>query len=204
MDKKKLIENIKNQIKNLMLSEVKFTEVKSGDLIISSSDEELLVGSEVFTIDQDGNNIPLGDGDYTLDSGETITVVNGVVEAIINAEAPEAVEAADDKEKEDEEKVEAEDEEEKEDEEKEDEDEMGNKDKMKKMEERLTKCEKMLEEMKNYTNKMSQELSTISSLPSTKSISVEPAEYKSVEDKKSGAGSVDIMSIRERARAKRK
>jgi len=202
MDKKKLIENIKNQIKNLMLSEVKFTEVKSGDLIISSSDEELLVGSEVFTIDQDGNNIPLGDGDYTLDSGETITVVNGVVEAIINDEAPEAVEAADDKEKEDEEKVEAEDEEEKEDEEKEDE--MGNKDKMKKMEERLTKCEKMLEEMKNYTNKMSQELSTISSLPSTKSISVEPAEYKSVEDKKSGAGSVDIMSIRERARAKRK
>jgi len=202
MDKKKLIENIKNQIKNLMLSEVKFTEVKSGDLIISSSDEELLVGSEVFTIDQDGNNIPLGDGDYTLDSGETITVVNGVVEAIINDEAPEAVEAADDKEKEDEEKVEAEDEEEKEDEEKEDE--MGNKDKMKKMEERLTKCEKMLEEMKNYTNKMSQELSTISSLPSTKSISVEPAEFKSVEDKKSGAGSVDIMSIRERARAKRK
>jgi len=201
MDKKKLIENIKNQIKNLMLSEVKFTEVKSGDLIISSSDEELLVGSEVFTIDQDGNNIPLGDGDYTLDSGETITVVNGVVEAIINDEAPEAVEAADDKEKEDEEKVEAEDEE-KEDEEKEDE--MGNKDKMKKMEERLTKCEKMLEEMKNYTNKMSQELSTISSLPSTKSISVEPAEFKSVEDKKSGAGSVDIMSIRERARAKRK
>ena len=188
MDKKKLIENIKNQIKNLMLSEVKFTEVKSGDLIISSSDEELLVGSEVFTIDQDGNNIPLGDGDYTLDSGETITVVNGVVEAIINDEAPEAVEAADDKEKEDEEK----------------EDEMGNKDKMKKMEERLTKCEKMLEEMKNYTNKMSQELSTISSLPSTKSISVEPAEFKSVEDKKSGAGSVDIMSIRERARAKRK
>jgi hypothetical protein len=198
MDKKKLIENIKNQIKNLMSSEVKFTEVKSGDLIISSPDEELLVGSEVFTIDQDGNNIPLGDGDYTLDSGETLTVVNGVVEAIINAEAPEAVEAAeDDKE---EEIVD----EEKEDEEKEDEDEMGNKDKMKKMEERLTKCEKMLEEMKNYTNKMSQELSTISSLPSTKSISVEPAEYKSVEDKKSGAGSVDIMSIRERARAKRK
>ena len=36
--------------------------------------------AEVFTIDQDGNNIPLSDGEYTLDSGEVLTVVSGKVE----------------------------------------------------------------------------------------------------------------------------
>ena len=36
-----------------------------------------------FDFDQDGNNIPLSDGEYTLDSGEVLTVVSGKVEGII-------------------------------------------------------------------------------------------------------------------------
>ena len=69
MDKKELIESIKLQLKTLLKTEKKFIEIKAGDLMITSPDEELIIGSEVFTIDQDGNNIPLPDGDYTLDDG---------------------------------------------------------------------------------------------------------------------------------------
>ena len=206
MDKNKLIENIKNQLKSLMSSEVKFAEIKAGDLVISSPDEELMIGSEVFTIDQDGNNIPLGDGDYTLDSGEKIMVVAGKVEAMVNAEAVDSPEAVENGEMKPEEKVEVKKEEVDEEVEIEDEDEdeevdeMKKKDAMKKMEERLAKVEKMIEEMTASNNKMAQELSAVADLPAAKSISVEPAEFKSVEDKKSGVGAVDIMAIREKAR----
>ena len=197
MDKNKLIENIKNQLKSLMNSEVKFAEIKAGDLMISSPDEELIIGSEVFTVDQDGNNIPLVDGDYTLDTGEKITVVGGKVEAMVNSEivdAPEAVE------NEIEVEVSPEEEIDETDDESDDEEEMKKKDMMAKFEERLVKCEKMLEEMSAANNKMAQELSAVSDLPAAKSISVEPSEFKSVEDKKSNIGAPDIMSIRERAR----
>lgn len=203
MDKNKLIENIKSQLKSLMSSEVKFAEIKAGDLMISSPDDELMIGSEVFTVDQDGNNIPLTDGEYTLDSGEKITVVAGKVEAMVNSEiSEEVVENGVEIEiepKEDEVKIEKEEEEVEEEVEVDEEDEM-KKDKMAKIEERLAKIEKMIEEMSATNNKMAQELSAVSDLPSTKSISVEPAEFKSVEDKKSGVGAVDIMAIREKAR----
>ena len=145
MNKAKLIERIKEQLKAVISNEVKFAEVKAGDLLISSPDEELIIGSEVYTIDQDGNNIPLTDGDYTLDSGVKINVVGGKVEAIVAAEAEvEAEEDIADAEVEvDETEVPA------------DEDapeeaptaEADMKNIMKKMLERLEKCEKMIEEM---------------------------------------------------------
>jgi hypothetical protein len=194
MDKNKLIENIKNQLKSLMASEVKFAEIKAGDLVISSPDEELMIGSEVFTIDQDGNNIPLGDGEYTLDSGEKVTVVAGKVEAMVNSEITDSPEAV-----ENEIEVEVEPTEEIDEDDSIDDEEM-KKDMMTKFEERLVKCEKMLEEMTKANNKMAQELSKVADLPSAKSISVEPAEFKSVEDKKSNIGAPDIMAIREKAR----
>lgn len=201
MDKAKLIENIKSQLKSLMTNEVKFAEIKAGDLMISTPDEELLVGSEVFTVDQDGNNIPLNDGEYTLDSGEIITVASGKVEGIITSTPEEPVEAAEDVPTEE---VVVEDEPTEEVEEEEevstDEEDMTAEKKMKKLEDRVAKCEAMLEEMTKMNNKMEQELSKVGALPSTTSISVEPSEFKSVEDKKSGIGSVDIMSIREKAR----
>ena len=197
MDKAKLIENIKSQLKSLMSNEVKFADIKAGDLMISSPDEELVVGSEVFTVDDAGNNIPLTDGDYTLDSGEVITVVAGKVEGIV-ASTPEVVEAEEEEVVVEEEPVvegETEDETEEED--------MGAEKKMKELEERVVKCEKMLEEMSKMNNKMEQELSKVGGLPATEAISVEPSEFKSVEDKKNGVGAVDIMSIRERARKNR-
>ena len=196
MDKTKLIENIKNQLKSLMASEVKFAEIKAGDLMINCPDEECVVGSEVFTIDADGNNVPLSDGDYTLDSGETISVVSGKVSAIAATETPvEAaveveVEAPEGEAAEEEAPVEEDVEEAPED--------------MKSLVARIAKCEAMLEEMSKANSKMAQELSKVSSEPSTTSISIEPTEFKSVEEKKDGIGAVDIMAIRERARASRK
>jgi hypothetical protein len=146
--KTKLIENIKNQLKSLMASEVKFAEIKAGDLMISSPDEELIIGSEVFTVDQDGNNIPLGDGDYTLDSGETITVVSGKVEAIAKT-TEEVVEAGVEIEIEPEEEEEEETETESEDPKEED---------MKTLAARVDKLEAMLEEMSKSNNKMAQDI----------------------------------------------
>jgi len=196
MDKAKLIENIKSQLKSLMTNEVKFAEIKAGDLMISTPDEELVVGSEVFTVDQDGNNVPLTDGEYTLDSGEIITVAAGKIEGIITSTPVEA-------EEEEEVVVEEEPTEDVEEDISTDEEDMGSKEKMKQLEDRMVKCEKMLEEMTKMNNKMEQELSKVGALPSTSSISVEPSEFKSVEDKKNGFGAVDIMSIRERARKNR-
>lgn len=195
MNKAKLIEKIKEQLKAVISNEVKFAEVKAGDLLISSPDEELIVGSEVYTIDQDGNNIPLSDGDYTLDSGVKIKVVGGKVEAIVAAEAEvEAEEIAD---------AEVEVETEEPADEDEPEEAPTAETDMKKMLERLEKVEKMIEEMGKEKKAMEQKLSAISSEPSTTAISVEPAEFKSVEDKKSGVGAVDIMSIRDKARKNR-
>ena len=197
MDKNKLIETIKGQLKALVSSEVKFAEVKAGDLLITSVDEELVVGSEVFTQDQDGNNIPLGDGEYTLDSGEKITVTAGKIDAMAKVDAVEAeveieVEPTEEETPVEEEAPIKED----------GEDEMGSK-KMKELEDRMAKCESMLEEMSKSNNKMAQELSKVSGEPSTAPISVEPTEFKSVEDKKSGYSNIDIMSIREKARKNR-
>jgi hypothetical protein len=199
MDKNKLIENIKAQLKSLMTSEVKFAEVKAGDLMITSQDEVLVVGSEVFTIDQDGNNVPLSDGDYTLDSGEVITVVSGKIEGMITT-TPEEVEAVEEEapvvdetetpeqaeEPAVEEEVEVEDE-----------------DEMKKLMARVEKCEKMLEEMGKEKAAMEQKLSKISNEPASASISVEPAEFKSVENKKDSIGSFDITELRAKIRSNR-
>lgn len=203
MSKAKLIEKIKEQLKAIVSNEVKFAEVKAGDLMITSPDEELVVGSEVYTVDQDGNNIPLTDGEYTLDSGVKIVVVSGKVEAMVSSEEPETeteieIEAAEDKtEDSGEEKM-------PEEEVKSEEGEEPSKDEeMKKLMERIEKMEKMLEEMGKDKKAMEQKLAAISEEPAKKAISVEPAEFKSVEDKKESVGAVDVVAIRERLRKNR-
>ena len=202
MDKSKLIESIKSQLKSLMSNEVKFAEVKAGDLMITSQDETLVVGSEVFTIDQDGNNIPLSDGEYTLDSGEVLTVVSGKVEGIITSTPEEEpVEAAEAPVESPE--VETPEGEEMPTEEKEEEEMPSTSEEMKNIMARVEKCESMLEEMMKEKSAMEQKLSKISGEPSSEAISVEPAEFKSVEDKKESVGSIDILELRAKIRANR-
>lgn len=203
MNKTKLIEKIKEQLKSIISNEeVKFAEVKAGDLMISSPDEELVVGSEVYTIDQDGNNIPLTDGEYTLDSGVKIAVVNGKIEAIVSTESPEAeteieIEAetkdtGEEKMPEEEVKVEEEAGEE-----------PSKEEEMKKLMERVAKCEEQIAEMAKEKTAMEQKLSAISNEPATTAISVEPAEFNSVENKKESIGAVDVIAIREKVRKNR-
>lgn len=190
MTKNDLIQKIKTQLKGLITT--KFAQVKAGDLIITSPDEVLQVGSEVFTPDADGNNVPLVDGDYVLDSGVTIMVAAGKVIGIhenekeVESELAEVVPA----------------------ETTETEDKLGDEvkpdisEEMKKMAERLAKCEMMIEKMVKEKEMMEAQLTKLSEVPSTKSIDVKPTEFKSIDEKKEGVN-IDIASIREKIRKNR-
>lgn len=193
--RKDLVEKIRTQLKSLFTQ--KFTEVKAGDLMISTPDEVLGVGSEVFMIDEEGLNVPLSDGEYLLDSGEKIEVVAGKVTEISAAEmeekeeevVEEVVEAA-----EEEEKVEEVVEEPKE------EEKMG--EKIAKMEAELAELKKMVTEMMAEKEVMKEEFSKIAQQPAVKSIEVKPSEFKSVEDKKTASSNVDLSSILDKAKKK--
>ena len=189
MTKNDLITKIKAQLKGLLTT--KFAEVKAGDLTITSQDEVLVVGSEVFTVDQDGNNIPLGDGEYVLDNGTKIMVAAGKITGIYEKE--EEVES----EVELQEEMPAatpEDETKKTAEAKPD-----LAEEMKKMGERLAKCEMMIEKMVSEKAEMEKKIQKMSEMPASEGIEVKPSEFKSMDDKKSGL-SLDIMSIREKVR----
>ena len=201
-----LIDKIKSQLKDILsgkeevIVDSKFLEVKAGDLTISSPDEELVVGSEVYSIDADGNNVPLADNEYTLDSGLKIVVSGGKVDALVNAEVPveepmaeiapevevetpESESPANEEVPEEDKPVDAE-------------------EKMAELLARVVKCEEMIAEMAKSNEKMTSEFSKIAEQPSVEPIRVEPSEFKSVEDKKSSVG-IDILSIREMARKNR-
>ncbi len=98
---------------------VTFGSVKSDDLDIQFEGETLEVGSSVYLMDGE-EKVALADGDYVLESGETLTVKEGVAEALdakgeeeVSEEVEEVKELADeDKKEEEEEKLEEEKEEE--------------------------------------------------------------------------------------------
>jgi hypothetical protein len=199
-DKMDLIDKIKSQLKDLISGKEevvasKFLEAKAGDLMITSPDEELLVGSEVYSVDADGNNVPLADNEYILDSGIKIVVSGGKVSALVSSEAPIEEPMA--------EEVPVEEEVPAVEEAPEVEEEPEADDKMLELMERITKCEEMIAEMAKGNEKMAVEFSKIAEQPSVEPIRVEPSEFKSVEDKKSSAGLPDIASIREMARKNR-
>jgi len=197
MNKSQLVEKIKAQLKSLVSQ--KFAEVKAGDLMITSPDEALAIGSEVFTVDTDGNNIPLTDGEYTLDDGVKIAVVAGKIEAMVNPEAEVEAEVEEVVAPEGEVEVEVETPET----EAPEEDMPATAEEMKKLMERVMKCEEMITELVKQKEQMAQEFSKLAEQPSTEAIEVNTAEFKSVDEKKSGFGSIDVMAIREKARQNR-
>jgi uncharacterized protein GlcG (DUF336 family) len=82
-----------------MLSEEKValaTATLEGGQIIQTEAEEWAVGVPVFVVNDEGEQIPLPDGDYTLEDGTTFTVAEGAVAAWTAA----AVEVEDAKEEE--------------------------------------------------------------------------------------------------------
>ena len=67
-----------------MLSEEKValaTATLEGGQVIQTEAEEWAVGVPVFVVNDEGEQIPLPDGDYTLEDGTTFTVAEGAVAA---------------------------------------------------------------------------------------------------------------------------
>jgi len=97
MNKDEAIIKIKDQLKKLMsfsteapaeeaeaTEEKKFTtmKLKDGTEISIVDGTELGVGTEVFTVDADGNQVAIADDTYELEDGRSIVIVGGKVDSI--------------------------------------------------------------------------------------------------------------------------
>jgi hypothetical protein len=83
-------------------AEVKFAvaTLDSGQEIQTEA-ESFAVGASVFVVNDEGEQIPLPDGEYTLADGSMLVVAEGAITEVKEAEAEEpAVEAEEDKEEE--------------------------------------------------------------------------------------------------------
>jgi flagellar motility protein MotE (MotC chaperone) len=182
MNKNDLMKKIKTQLKALV--SIKLGEFKSGDLTIYSEDEVLKEGSIVT----DAEGAALLTGEYLLDSGEILTVLDGVVTSITSAELTEEVkeeEKLTEEVEEEEAPVEAEDKEKLTDE------------RLSKLEEKVEELLKRLEKEEDEKEELKKELSAVKSQPADKGITSKAVEVG--KDK----GSVSIEGIRERLKTKR-
>jgi hypothetical protein len=84
MNKIETINSIKESLKKLFASEDKKFNmyVLTDGSKITCTSEELEIGSEVYAIDELGNQSPLDNGDYVLNDGRTITIVDNKVTTI--------------------------------------------------------------------------------------------------------------------------
>lgn len=190
MNKKaQLVERIKAQLKSIM--EVKMAQHKAGDLVIVTEDDVITIDSEVFYEDEAGNNVALEDGEYTLDSGEVISVLNGKVVSIKKEEIVEEVTEETEMEEEViEEKV--------------DEDEVIISDEFKKklkdLEDKVEMLVKKFEDSEKEKEELKTKLSEISEQPSVSKI-----EKKSVElSSKDSVIDIDFKAMREKIRKNQK
>lgn len=205
MSKNDLIEKIKTQLKSLVASEAKFAEQKAGDRIITTPDENFMIGSEVYLRDGDGNNVPLLDGEYTFDDGVKIVVEAGKIKAMVEpdgevSEDEEVEVEAGEKPAEEEKMV---DEEKPAEEEPKSEEMKKLMEKIKMIEEKVDEMAKKFAEVDKKSEEMKQEFSKIAELPATSKIEPAVAEFRSLEEKANSIGAVDIMAIREKARKNR-
>lgn len=188
MNAKELVEKIKKQLASLVSKEeVKFAQIQVGEMTVSTKDDQFTVGSEVFTIDQDGNNIPLADGEYKADDGTKMVVVGGKITEIgkEEGEKPEvevSIESGDYKKDEKETDMEK---------------------RMANIEMALEAMAKKMEEMMGKSETMMKEFSKIAEQPSTKSIEPVGVEFRDINEKKSTTGMPDVLAIREKLRKNR-
>ena len=66
--------------------ELASVKTDKGDLLY---DGELAAGTEVFVLDEEGNQVSAPDGDYTLENGNVVKVAEGKVSEIVEAEPAE-------------------------------------------------------------------------------------------------------------------
>jgi hypothetical protein len=91
---KKIIEIFSTEEINQEEVEMNFVDVKTADgRILRVSD--LALEADVQEMDVDGNLIAVADGDYELESGEVISVLDGKIAEIATPEEEEAEEAED-------------------------------------------------------------------------------------------------------------
>jgi len=78
------------KIKSILFGEEKqFTDGKLADGTIIRYDGEFAVGAAVMVIDTDGNELPITDGEHSLEDGTTFTTEGGLVITITPAEEME-------------------------------------------------------------------------------------------------------------------
>lgn len=82
---------LQNFVMSLFKQEIKLSEIKSKDgNMFVSPDEEIIVGSEIYSIDADGNQIPLvGEVEILTEDGNAYKVIDGKVTEITPEEVPE-------------------------------------------------------------------------------------------------------------------
>lgn len=87
-EKNEALSKFNNQLKSFItaarqLSTVKLmTEVQTNDGDNLNIDGDLVIGSSVYSLDENGNNTPTDDGEYTLTNGMVITVTDGKISNI--------------------------------------------------------------------------------------------------------------------------
>jgi hypothetical protein len=193
MDTKQLVERIKKQLSNLINGEMKFAQIQAGEMTITTPDEEFTIGSEVYSMDKDGNNIPLTDGEYKADDGTMMMVVGGKITEIkkeMETENPEVEVSIESQTQE-----------------------MASEDsnygkcnceeRMGKMEVMLGDLMKKFEDMKMEKEQMMEKFSKIAEQPSSTKIEPKEAGFSEFETKKSNSGAPDIIAIREQIRKNR-
>lgn len=82
MNKAELIENVKKMLFGSQ-AEIKMAETRleDGTLIYTDSDE-FEVGSEVYTLDEEGNKVPVFDAEHKLEDGTIVATVGGKITEI--------------------------------------------------------------------------------------------------------------------------
>lgn len=76
----KITEKLKVVLKSVL--SIQMGEVKTDKLVMTFDAEELAEGLEVFTTDENGEIIPVADGEYTAEDGRIIVVAEGKVTEI--------------------------------------------------------------------------------------------------------------------------
>jgi hypothetical protein len=86
------VAELKAKLAKAMLKE-SFAATKTDKAVLVHETDELVVGTEVFVEDEEGNRTPAEDGVYTLEDGRRIKVTEGKVEEILEAEEETEAEA---------------------------------------------------------------------------------------------------------------
>lgn len=81
------------ELKTEQVEEVKFVDVKSGEMVLRV-DGELAIGASVaeVTMDEAGAEIlnPVADGEYPIEDSKTLVILNSTISDIIESAEPEA------------------------------------------------------------------------------------------------------------------